>query len=490
MELQYAGLAHSLQTAVIAALLAKLPLFGGPATGEKQRQTYLNSAKKIYLSGYEKFKDSIYRIASSDGEDTVVVPVSLLPELRKLGDDVLSFPKAIDKLMETKYTKMETDSHLVIQSVRSDLTPALSRMNQYVREEIDTCIPKYLPACDDWSEVYIYKALVDIIAQVSGRVFVGPELCEDPEYLDCATNYTLDMIDSVTAIKKLRPLFRPFTAPRCPEIRRLRQREKAAADMLQPMVRQRQEAAKDPDWIKPDDMTQWMMDRGASNNISVQELATCQLGLIFAAIHTTSLTATNILYTLASTPEYIDPLREEIRSVIAEHDGDITTKALQQMEKLDSYMKEVKRVYPPGMTSFTRRVLKGITLSNGQYIPPGVIIEVPSQAVYNDSTIYPDSATFDGFRHYKLRRNGSSTDHARNQFVTTNEQNLAFGYGRHACPGRFFAANEIKMIVAKMILDYEIKLPEGVTERYAQIEMGRTISPNPTKTLMFKKLEV
>lgn len=115
---------------------------------------------------------------------------------------------------------------------------------------------------------------------------------------------------------------------------------------------------------------------------------------------------------------------------------------------------------------------------------------MPSQAVYNDSTIYPNSATFDGFRHYKLRRNGSATDHARNQFVTTNEQNLAFGYGRHACPGRFFAANEIKMIVAKMILDYDIKMPEGVTERYAQIEVGRSISPNPTKTLMFKKVEV
>lgn len=72
MELQFAGLAHSLQTAVIAALilaactllpklnyrsqLARLPVFGGPATGEKQRQTYLNSAKKIYLSGYEKVR--------------------------------------------------------------------------------------------------------------------------------------------------------------------------------------------------------------------------------------------------------------------------------------------------------------------------------------------------------------------------------------------------------------------------------------------------
>lgn len=277
--------------------------------------------------------------------------------------------------MEVKYTKLQTESHLVIQSVKSDLTPALSkscflfaralctdsgkdRVNEFVREEIDTCVPKYLPACDEWTEVGIYKVLVDIIAQVSGRVFVGPELCEDAEYLDCATNYTLDMIDSVTAIKKLRPLFRPWTAPRCAEIHRLRRREKAAAAMLQPMVRQRQEAAKDPNWVKPDDMTQWMMDRGAGDNVSVEELATCQLGLIFAAIHTTSLTATNILYTLASTPEYMGSLREEIRTVMAEHNGNMTTKALQQMEKLDSYMKEVKRLYPPGMSKLPSRITR------------------------------------------------------------------------------------------------------------------------------------
>ena len=176
------------------------------------------------------------------------------------------------------------------------------------------------------------------------------------------------------------------------------------------------------------------------------------------------------------------------------------------MEKLDSYMKEVNRVYPPGYStfhlpylectnilttpaSFGRRVLKGITLSNGQYIPPGVIIEVPSQAIYNDSKYYPESERFDGFRHYKLRRGGNTTDHARNQFVTTNEQNLVFGYGRHACPGRFFAANEIKMILAKMILDYDIKMPDGLTEKYANIEVGRTNRQNPTKKLLFKKVQ-
>lgn len=144
--------------------------------------------------------------------------------------------------------------------------------------------------------------------------------------------------------------------------------------------------------------------------------------------------------------------------------------------------------------SFGRRVLKGVTLSNGQYIPAGVIIEVPSHAIYNDEAHYPEADTFDGFRHYKLRSGGTASDHARNQFVTTNESNLAFGYGRHACPGRFFAANEIKMILARLILDYDIKMPgdskTGIEGRYKNLEIGRSNTPHPGKTLLMKRVEV
>jgi cytochrome P450 len=62
------------------------------------------------------------------------------------------------------------------------------------------------------------------------------------------------------------------------------------------------------------------------------------------------MTVTNILYTLAVTPEYIEPMREEIRNAMADNGGIITSRALQQMEKLDSYMKEVTRFYPPGVS--------------------------------------------------------------------------------------------------------------------------------------------
>ncbi|EMD60053.1 hypothetical protein COCSADRAFT_99481, partial [Bipolaris sorokiniana ND90Pr] len=168
----------------------------------------------------------------------------------------------------------------------------------------------------------------------------------------------------------------------------------------------------------------------------------------------------------------------------------LTFHGLRKMEKLDNYMKEVLRFYSPFVTSFTRRTLKSITLSNSQHIPAGVMIEIPTDAVYQDDLFYPLSSTFDGFRAYKARSTSTNKtgDMARNQFVTSNTENLTFGYGGYACPSRFFAANEIKMILARLILDYDIKMPNNEAERHPQIDIAKISLPDPTKTLAFKRV--
>ena len=207
-----------------------------------------------------------------------------------------------------------------------------------------------MPPCEDWTEININAKLVTIVAKVSGRIFVGPELAQDPEYLDAACNYTIDLINAVNGVKKLRPWLKPFLASRTPELIALRNREKQAEKILQPLVTERLAAkAEDPNWQEPDDMLQWMINRSDGKD-SVALLAKYQLAVIFAAIHTTTMTATNILYTLAVTPEYVEPIREEVRNAMAENGGIITFRALQQMVKLDSYMKEVTRLYPPGIS--------------------------------------------------------------------------------------------------------------------------------------------
>lgn len=56
-----------------------------------------------------------------------MVPVSLLPELRKLGDDVLSFPKAIDKV-STYAVALELNLVSPANTLRSSDIPSLLRM--------------------------------------------------------------------------------------------------------------------------------------------------------------------------------------------------------------------------------------------------------------------------------------------------------------------------------------------------------------------------
>lgn len=47
-------------------------------------------------------------------------------------------------------------------------------------------------------------------------------------------------------------------------------------------------------------------------------------------------------------PEIVPELREEIRVVLAEHDGEFTSLALQNLKKLDSFMRETMRYNPMG----------------------------------------------------------------------------------------------------------------------------------------------
>ena len=56
-------------------------------------------------------------------------------------------------------------------------------------DEVDVSMNRYVPQADDWTPVNIHSVLAQIVAQVSGRVFVGPELCHEPEYLEAALKF-------------------------------------------------------------------------------------------------------------------------------------------------------------------------------------------------------------------------------------------------------------------------------------------------------------
>jgi cytochrome P450 len=76
--------------------------------------------------------------------------------------------------------------------------------------------------------------------------------------------------------------------------------------------------------------------------------------------------------------------------------------------------------------------LRPFTLSNGVTIPAGTLVSIPASAIHTDERIYSNPDEFDGFRFAKLRESEEDTMTSRHQAVSTSNEHLAFGLGRHA----------------------------------------------------------
>lgn len=76
-------------------------------------------------------------------------------------------------------------------------------------------------------------------------------------------------------------------------------------------------------------------------------------------------------------------------------------------------------------------------------------------------------------------------------FVSVSPSNMHFGFGRQACPGRFFAANTIKAIMSRIIMDYEFKFEERQEgRRPVNIVIGEHILPNSSPLVLFRKRSI
>lgn len=173
----------------------------------------------------------------------------------------------------------------------------------------------------------------------------------------------------------------------------------------------------------------------------------------------------------------MEALREEIR-VVVPLEG-LKKPALYKLWLMGSVMKESQRLNPisMGMSSrfsnctlpsnshtilmidknvvSMRRVAESpVTLSNGITLPTGTKLFVSYYRQW-DEAYYPGAGTFDPYRFYRLRENNADPESSSAQLVSTSANNLSFGIGRHACPGRHFAAHALKIALCYILTKYD-----------------------------------
>ena len=129
--------------------------------------------------------------------------------------------------------------------------------------------------------------------------------------------------------------------------------------------------------------------------------------------------------------------------------------------------------------------MKPISLSDGTQLPAGTRILAPLAGISSDERYFPEPEKFDALRFYKMRQ---ESDEASNrwQFTSLNDASINFGAGKHACPGRFFASNKIKLVLAHFLINYDIRLKKG-EKRPKSMTVVMTKAPSQNAELEFKR---
>ncbi|KAJ7241340.1 cytochrome P450 [Mycena haematopus] len=448
---------------------------------------FLHHAPELIQRGYDLYPEGVFRVARLFRWEYVVCGQQLIREVAGAPENVISFTEVTFTMGRDL---MDNPYHL--HAIRTTLTRNLHACFPDVRDEIICAFDDVLQLQgSEWKSFPVLPSMRAIVARVSNRLFVGLPLCRDKAFLDNNVAHAIDVIRSAQRIGLVPPFLRPLLGPL---ISSKNTSNAKAMKILRPLIEERlaREREYGPDWPgKPNDFISWMIDMAEGDGQRAVLPLTLRVLLInMAAIHTSSTAFTQALFDLTTHPEYLTPLREEAERVVGEEGW--SKAALNNMVKIDSFLRESMRINNNGPLGMLRKIVakEGFRFSDGTVLPCGAYLSVAAQPTHYDDSKYENAATFDGFRFARERathrESDDSQDIFKRQMVSTAADHLPFGTGKHACPGRFFAAAELKAMMAHLVINYDVEA-EVEEVRPANVVFGARITPSPTGRVRFRK---
>ncbi|KAI0021893.1 cytochrome P450 [Xylariomycetidae sp. FL0641] len=443
---------------------------------------------------YQQHRSGACILPVAGCNDIVLLPASELQWLVDQPDSSIAIQEQINDSLQLDYTVMDpklSQHPTHVSLISAQLTRETGNLVPDLLDEIAHAVDEFWGASPEWRPICVYDAMRHIIGRATNRVFVGLPLCRDPALLDMGMAFAQDVPLASTVLRFVwRPL-RPLVAPLVTLPNRLHTRK--FFGIVRPEIERRLRAAEDPEKKgldkEPNDFLQWALNQAKASGdpymYHPDTLAGRVLLLNFASIHTSSFAITHALLDLAGSASAADleALRAEITGALAAQPGGMWNKrALAAMPKLDSVFRESQRLNS-FVTVATMRMVSapdGVTTPSGVKLPRGASVGAQSYPVFHDGDLYPDPETFRPFRFAERREQlgadgekSSYVQSARQAFATTSPDYAAFGHGRHACPGRFFAAAELKLMLAYLVLHYDIDVRPGTRPRNTWFGINR-----------------
>ncbi|KAG2005586.1 cytochrome P450 [Coprinopsis cinerea AmutBmut pab1-1] len=458
---------------------------------------FVFKGKDLVQEGYDKYKGTAFKIPTLMTPNRwliVLTGSSMIEDVRKCSTErELSFMDALYEILQKNYVTTSLadktwENTYNTGVIRGPMTRAFPSQMADLKDEVESCFREMVPRTKEWTPVQAQKTMVSTICRTTNRLFVGLPLCRDPEYCRIQESLTIHMF-TVSSLLGLIPEFMRSFVGRI--LSKFPSNHAKVTKMVYPLFNERMEMDEKHGrkWEgRPNDMISWLLDAVPEEG-SFKTVEDMTMRIIFAnmgAIHTTSITVTNALFDLAARPEYAAPLREEIEEAVEEMGW--SKEAMDRLHKLDSFLKESTRLAGIVCFGMHRKARNDYTFSNGVVVPKGFRTAIASVATYLDPDVYEDPDTFDGFRFVK-NKEGSNGDSARDYqgMVSLNPSYLIFGGGRPACPGRYLAVNEAKLVLAHVLLNYDIKLPNDRTTPPEPFWIGESRAMDPKAEILFRR---
>ncbi|EFA79784.1 cytochrome P450 family protein [Heterostelium album PN500] len=191
-----------------------------------------------------------------------------------------------------------------------------------------------------------------------------------------------------------------------------------------------------------------------------EKIVGLMIGLLFAGQHTSSITSTWAGFYMFNNPEYLEQVLKEINDYhVEENNGEINFDGLRKMTRLETIIREVLRLHPP-LIFLMRKVMEPITYKDFT-IPAGHLVAVsPAVGMRLDSV-------FKNANEFNPKRFDPENDESKTPFSY-----IAFGGGKHGCPGENFGILQIKTIWSVLLQKYDLKLGSVPKPDYTNLVAG------------------
>ncbi|KAK3385593.1 cytochrome P450 [Podospora didyma] len=172
--------------------------------------------------------------------------------------------------------------------------------------------------------------------------------------------------------------------------------------------------------------------------------------LIVAGSETTATLLSGVTYMLLKHPEALKRVTEEVRSSF-QSDDEITLTSVGNLSYMLACLNEGLRIYPPVAGGLPRITPRGGATILGEFIPGNTVMTIFQWALYHNEKYWTDPFGF----HPERFLNDPKFAHDRFDALQP------FSFGPRNCIGRNLAYAEMRLILARILFNFDMHLVDG-----------------------------